>query len=194
MRRIAWLMPVVVAAIASVALASTVLSLSIEDQSRLAKLIVIGEVVGQQGVDDPQMGIETEVTLLVTHVLKGDVRPGDAVVFHTRGGEVDGVISEAQGEAVFRSGQRALVFVEDIDGRLYNLGLSMGVWDVNETASGAVHFTRAVRDGLETVGDTPVERGPISLSEMVSRVARAARSPRFDEPLLRELAFPPDGR
>ncbi len=189
MRRAAWLLPIVVMAIwASPAAASTVLSLSIEDQARLADLIVVGEVVSQQGVDDPVGGIETEVTLRVIQAFKGDLQPGDAVVFHTRGGEVDGVISEALGEAVFKTGQKTLVFIEDIDGRLYNLGLSMGVWDVNETASGAVFFTRALRDGLETLGETPIERGPVFLQEMASRVRSAVRNGEFDEPLLRERA------
>ncbi len=194
MRRVAWLLPVVVAIGVSAATASTVLSLSIEDQARLAELIVVGEVISQQGVDDPVGGIETEVTLRVIRVFKGDLQQGDSVVFHTRGGEVDGVISEALGEAVFKTGQKTLVFIENIDGRRYNLGLSMGVWDVNETAAGAVFFTRALRDGLETLGETPVERGPVFLQEMASRVTSAVRSGEFDEPLLRERAAPQKGR
>jgi hypothetical protein len=57
-------------------------------------------------------------------MFKGSVRRGETVTFHTRGGEVDGEISEAVGEAAFKTGERVLVFIESVDGRLYNLALS----------------------------------------------------------------------
>ena len=79
-----------------------------------------------------QHGLETEVHLRVTSVFKGDVRRGDLVIFHTRSGELDGEISEAVGEARFKTGRQSLVFIEEIDGRNYNLGLSMGVWNLVE--------------------------------------------------------------
>lgn len=166
--------------------ASTVLGLSVEDQARLSRLIVVGEVISQVGVDDPDTGIESEVTLRVSHVLKGDIGPGQLVVFRTRGGEADGVVSIALGEAVFRAGQKALVFIEEVDGRLYNLGLSMGVWNVLEGPGGRMRFTRAVADGLEVIGEQAVEYGPLSLAEMAARVAQAERNPRFDHLALRE--------
>ena len=43
--------------------ASTVLGLTIEDQARLSKHVVVGVVVGQEGVDTPENGLETAVTL-----------------------------------------------------------------------------------------------------------------------------------
>ena len=168
------------------AAASSVVSLSIEDQARLSQLIVVGEVVSQQGVDHPLNGLETEVGLRVTHVLKGDARPGQLVLFHTRGGELDGVISQAVGEASFQTGKRSLVFIESVDGQLYNLGLSMGVWNVKEDGKGRPIFTRALQDGLEVVGDVAIENGPISLADMTTRVAWAQRHPQFDHEMLRE--------
>lgn len=177
---------VVLGLAAGVAAASTVIGLSVEDQARLCKMVVMGEVVGMTGEDDPVNGIETAVTLRVTDVLEGDVRPGQTVVFHTRGGEVDGTVSQAVGEAVFRPGMRTLVFIEDIDGRLYNLGLSSGVWNVVETPGGRPAFTRALQDGLEIFGGTELEMGPITLGEMASRVAFAVRNADFDHPMLRE--------
>ena len=168
------------------AAASTVIGLSVEDQVRLSEYVVIGEVIGQRGQDHPQNGIETTVTLKVTEVLKGDLRAGRALVFHTRGGEVDGVLSEALGEATFSKGETVLVFLERIDGRLHNLGLSMGVWSVQEDPSGGVTLTRALTDGLTVVGDEPVEIGPLTLSAMSERVAYAVRQPRFDSAILRE--------
>jgi len=173
---------------ATTAVASTVIGLSIEDQARLSKLVVVGHVVQQRGVEHPTNGIETEVTLQVTDVLKGAVRRGERVVFHTRGGEVDGEISEAVGEATFRNGQRALVFVEAVEGRPYLLGLSMGAWDVQEDRSGNASFRRALRDGLEVYGGDEVEMGPVSMRDMRSRVSWAERRPEFDQPLLRDAA------
>jgi len=180
------LMAIVVLGLAAgAAQASTVVGLSVEDQARLSRYVVIGEVIGQKGVDHPAQGIETAVTLKVTEVMKGDLRPGRAVVFHTRGGQVGEVISEAIGEAVFKKGQKALVFIEEIDGRLYNLGLSMGVWDIHEDAAGRQLATRALRDDLEVVGAEAVEHGPVDIHEMAARVGYAVRNPRFDSEILR---------
>jgi hypothetical protein len=180
------LFAIALAVAAPAARASTVLGLSIEDQARLSRSIVVGEVVSQHGVDDPENGIETEVTLRASHVLKGEISPGDLLVFRTRGGEANGVVSIALGEAVFRTGQRTLVFLEEIDGRLYNLGLSMGVWNVLEDRAGRMRFVRATTDGLEVVGPEAVEYGPLSLAEMTARIARAERNPSFEHPALRE--------
>jgi hypothetical protein len=171
--------------VSGVASASTVIGLSIEDQARLSKFVVIGHVVGQQGVDHPLNGLETEVTLVVTHAFKGDVKPGDRVVFHTRGGELDGEISEAVGEAVFRSGQKVLVFVEEVEGRLYNLGLSYGVFNVVEDSRGRSSFMRGIRDGLEVVGGEIIGNGPFSFSEMSTRIDYAGRHPEFDNEMVR---------
>ena len=171
---------------AAPASASTVLGLSVEDQARLAQHVVLGTVVSQVGVDDPDMGIETEVTIRVTGDLKGVAERGDLLVFHTRSGQVGGEFSTAIGEAVFQTGKPALVFIEDVDGRLYNLGLSMGVWNVLEARTGRVYFTRAVQDGLEVVGDTPIEYGPITIDVMATRIASAMAKPEFDSPALRQ--------
>jgi len=173
--------------LATGAMASSVLGLSIEDQARLSQLVVVGEVMSQKGVIHAQNGYETVVRLRVTDVLKGKVQEGQTLVFHTRSGEVDGVISEALGEAMLRTGQKYLVFIESVDGRLYNLGLSMGVWNVAEDGGG-MRFTRALEDGLEVVGDVAPEHGPLSLPEMASRVSVAERQPAFDHPFLRENA------
>jgi len=170
------------------ATASTVIGLSVEDQARLSRYVVVGRVVGQHGVEDPANGIETEVTLAVKTVLKGDARRGDYLVFHTRSGEIGLESSQAIGEAELKSGQTVLVFLEDIDGRLYNVGLSMGVWDVSKDRAGKVRYTRALREGLVVVGDVQVENGPIQAATMRARVTRSIQQPAFDHPMLRERA------
>jgi hypothetical protein len=164
--------------------ASTVLGLTIEDQARLSKHVVVGVVVAQEGVDDPENGLETAVTLRVINALKGDAKRGEAVVFHTRSGELDGEISTAIGEAVLRSGQKVLVFIEEIDGRLYNVGLSYGVFRVNEDARGRLSVIRALEDGLEVVDDAGVGHGPFALEDIRTRVDYAERHPRFDNPMV----------
>jgi hypothetical protein len=180
--------PVIAALVlaAGAAQGSTVVGLSVEDQARLSEMVVVGEIVAQRGVDHGKNGIETAVTLRVTDVLKGDVRIGQAVVFHTRGGQVGSEISEAVGEAVFQSGQTSLVFIERVGGRLYNLGLSMGAWDVLDDGAGSRTVVRALQDGLVVIGGEAVERGPIAFDEMAVRVGSTKGNPRFDNEMLRE--------
>lgn len=187
MRRTGWMIALALTCLAAgAASASSVIGLSIEDQARLATWVVVGEVVAQQGIDDPQCGIETAVTLRVTDALKGDARPGQDLVFRTRGGQVDDVVSEAVGEAVFQTGRKVLVFVELVEGRPYNLGLSYGVFNVSEDRQGRLSFVRAIQDGLEIVGDREVGNGPFSLADIATRVRYAQSHPRFDDPMVRE--------
>jgi hypothetical protein len=186
MNRVRWGMTAAAVFVIAVgtARASTVLGLTFEDQARLSAHVVVGVVVGQEGVDDPENGIETAVTLRVIGTLKGDTRRGDALVFHTRSGEVDGEISTAVGEAVLKSGQTVLVFIENIDGRLYNLGLSYGVFRVNEDSRGRQTMVRALEDGLEVVDDAGVGHGPFALEDIRARVEYAKRHPEFDNPMV----------
>lgn len=169
------------------AAASTVLGLTIEDQARLSKYVVIGEIAAQRGVDHPENGLETEVTLKVGASLKGDLKPGSELMFHTRSGELDGVSSIAVGEAVFHTGQKVLVFVEDVDGRLYNIGLSYGVFDVAEDANGRLAFRRAIQDDLEVVADAGVGNGPFTLEDIRTRVAFASKHPHFDNDMVQSV-------
>ena len=168
--------------------ASTVLGLTIEDQARLSTHVVLGVVVGQEGVDTPENGLETAVTLRVVASLKGDTKRGSSLVFHTRSGELDGEISTAIGETALKTGQTVLVFVEEIDGRLYNLGLSYGVFRVNEDSRGRQSLVRAIEDGLEVVDDAGVGHGPFALEDIRTRVNYAAAHPRFDNPMV-QAAF-----
>src|SRR5262245_2427564 len=179
-----WMVAVVAALWAGSVSASTVLGLTLEDQTRLSRYVVVGIVTSQQGVDDPENGLETAVTLRVTQTLKGAVRPGQSLVFHTRSGELNGESSIAVGEAVLHAGQRVLVFVEDIDGRLYNLGLSYGVFSALEDARGRQSFVRAVQDDLEVVQDAGVGLGPFTFEDIRTRVSWAERHPRFDNPMV----------
>ena len=171
---------------ASAATASTVLGLTIEDQARLATWVVGGEVTALQGVDHPENGLETAVTLRVERSFKGKVRPGDELVFHTRSGELNGERSTAIGEAVFNVGSRVLVFVETIDGRPYNIGLSYGVFNILEDRRGRRAAVRALQNSLEIYDDAKVGNGPFTLEEIGARVNHAARNPRFDNELVRE--------
>jgi hypothetical protein len=160
----------------------------------LSRLVVAGTVLSQVGEFHPEHGIETAVTLEVTDVLKGRVRPGERIVFHTRGGQVGEEVSKVIGEAQLQTGTNVLVFVEQVDGRLYNLGLSMGVWDTHVDAAGRTVFTRSIQDGLEIVGEAVVERGPLSLAEVGRRVEDAVRRPEIDSSMLRETRLGSGGR
>ena len=167
------------------AFASTVIGMSVEDHARLSKHVVLGTIVSQVGIDDAEMGIETEVTIKVRHDFKQQAKAGDLVTFHIRSGEVDGEISTAIGEAVFQTGKMALVFLEDIDGRLYNVGLSSGVWNVLEDRKGGMSFTRALQDGLEVVGGK-FEMGPVSFAGMQGRINVSIHKREFEIEMLRD--------
>ncbi|HJQ99871.1 MAG TPA: hypothetical protein VJ826_16265 [Candidatus Polarisedimenticolaceae bacterium] len=183
MRRTGLLLAAVAAALgAGTVSASSVLGLTLEDQTRLSRYVVVGIVTGQQGIDHPENGLETEVTLRVTTALKGAVRPGANLVFHTRSGELNGESSIAVGETVLKTGQRILVFIEDIDGRLYNLGLSYGVFNALQDSRGRQSFLRAVQDDLHIVDDAGVGLGPFTFEDIRTRVSWAERHPRFDNP------------
>ena len=173
--------------LASAASASTVVGLSIEDQARLSRLVVVGEVKSMKAVELPESGLETAVTLELVEVLKGEAQPGRRLVFHTRGGASKDVVSKAVGEAELHVGTTVLVFVEDVGGRLYNLGLSAGVWNVHADDRGEITYTRALTDGLEFAGDEPVELGPIAADEMSGRVAWTLQDPELDSSLLQAL-------
>jgi hypothetical protein len=166
--------------------ASTVIGLTVEDQARLSRFVVVGEVVAERGVDTPENGLETEVTLRVVSGLKGGARPGQMLAFHTRSGELEGEVSTAIGEAVVKPGQRILVFLEEIDGTLYNIGLSYGVFNVHENAKGRFSVVRALQDGLEIVGGEEVGNGPFTIEDIRTRVSFAAKHPRFDNAIVRE--------
>jgi len=180
-RNILWAMAAL-AVSAGPASASTVLNVSIEDMARLSKFVVVGKVVGQQGGVHEDNGIETSVSLRVIDSFKGTARAGTTLVFHTRGGEHDGVISHAVGDAVFKTGQIYLVFIEEIDGRLYNVGLSTGIWDVRSGQPRT--FVRTLQDGLVLVGDDQLENGPIPYTEMRGRVRFTATHPQFENQVL----------
>ena len=182
-----WIGLAAVALCALPASASSVIGLTIEDQARLAKHVVLGTVVSQIGVDDPENGIETEVTIQVKRDLKGIAAKGDTLVFRTRSGRIGDEVSMADGDAVFHTGKPVLVFLEDIDGQLYNLGLSMGVFSVSEDKNGKVHVRRDIQDGLEVMGDTPVEMGPLPLEAVAAKVKKAIDQPEFDDAMLREV-------
>lgn len=166
--------------------ASTVIGMSIEDQARLSRHVVLGTIVSQIGIDDPLNGIETEVTIKVKRDFRNAAKAGDVLTFRTRSGQVGEEVSTAVGEAVFHTGKPVLVFLEDIDGTLYNLGLSSGVFDVRESKRGEISFTRALQDGLDVYGDVEFEMGPVPIHAMARRVAAAVQKPDFDNPILRE--------
>jgi hypothetical protein len=171
---------------AGTALASSVVALPITDQFRLSQHVVVGEVISQRTIDDAAFGVETQIELQVALSLKGGLTAGQSLSFFVRGGILDDQFYEAIGEAQFQTGRRALVFLEEIDGRLYVAGLSTGAWNLIEQ-EGQWSFTRALQGGLEIVGE--LEPGPLSLPQLQSLARRAASNPRFESAWLREATI-----
>lgn len=162
--------------------ASSVIALPIADQFRASTHVVIGDVTAQRVIEDATLGVETEVTLEITLALKGLAQAGETLTFATRGGVIGDQFYEAIGEAQFETGRRVLVFLEEIEGRLYVAGLSTGAWNVVERAN-QMMFSRALQGGLEIVGE--LEAGPLSLPQMQAIAQRAQQNPQFESEFLR---------
>ena len=93
-------------------LASVVKSLSLEELTRKADLIVVGVGAEAQARrnDDGRL-IVTDVSVDVQQVLKGDAKAGDDVIVTLLGGTLDGLGLRVPGEASIPIGQPALLFL-----------------------------------------------------------------------------------
>jgi hypothetical protein len=87
------------------------LKMSVEDLTRQADTIVVGTVTQQESAWDAQhTAIYTDVTVAVERVLAGP--PGDTVTLRIAGGIVGGMGMRTSNDAVFRDGERVIVFLD----------------------------------------------------------------------------------
>ncbi len=113
------------------ALATMVRSASVEKMIDASHVIIVGRVVGQRAFRLDDGSILTGVAIRVEESLKGDLRQGARVEITAYGGELEGQRAVTLGEATYKKGERVLLQLEEIDGRLHTLGLSMGKWTVS---------------------------------------------------------------
>ncbi|MFQ5877043.1 MAG: hypothetical protein ACE5JH_05050 [Acidobacteriota bacterium] len=156
------------------ALATMVRSASLEETIDGSHAIIVGRVLGQRAFRSEDGRIMTGVTIRVEESLKGGLRPGARIEISAYGGELGGQRLVSLGEATYRRGERVLLQLERIDGRLHTIGLSMGKWTVTEDRWGRRHVTRDL-SGLGLVGGVEMTQGPIPLDEFRRLVEERAR-------------------
>ncbi len=156
------------------ALATMVRSASVEEMIDASRAIIVGRVVGQRAYRLDDGSILTGVTIRVEESLKGDLRQGARVEITAYVGELEGQRAVTLGEATYKKGERVLLQLEEIDGRLHTLGLSMGKWTVSEDERGRRHITRDL-SGLGLVDGAKVTEGPISLENFQRLIEERSR-------------------
>ena len=123
----------------SSASATTVVPLDIEALSEAADYIVIGEVKAIESRWLNERQIVTEVTFVVHESLKGEASPELTVL--TLGGRVEEIGQWIPGEAYFKEGEHALLFLEARGGGLGVVGLGQGKFTLHELPG---EFTMAI--------------------------------------------------
>ncbi len=156
------------------ALATMVRSVSLEETIDASHAIVVGRVIGQRGYRLDDSSILTGVAIRIEESLKGDLRQGARVEITAYGGELEGQRAVTVGEATYKKGERVLLQLEEIDGRLHTIGLSMGKWNVVEDERGRRHITRNL-SGLGLVGGVKMTEGPIMLEDFRRLVEERSR-------------------
>jgi hypothetical protein len=157
------------------AAATLVRSASLEETIDASDAIVVGRVVGQRAYRTEDGGIMSGIAIRVDRSLKGQLAEGSRIEISAYGGELDGQRAVALGEASYRKGERVLLLLERVDGRLQTIGLSMGKWTVSEDAHGRSHLTRDL-SGLGTAGAAKMTEGPIPLDEFGRLVEERGRA------------------
>jgi hypothetical protein len=147
------------------AAASMVRRATLEESVRMSDAIVLGRVLGQRTVRLDDGTVATAVRVQVEEGLKGRIGAGSVIEVTAWGGETPEGRFVAVGEATYRRGERVLLQLEVIDGRLHTLGLAARTWTVPQDAAGERHLTRDL-SGLGLVGDAEMTEGPLPLTEL----------------------------
>ena len=125
--------------------------LPLEDLAQKADTIVLGTVTQQVSTWNAQYtAIYTDVTLEVERALAGT--PGEVVTLRVAGGSVDGMGMHTSNDAVFRKGERVIVFLDTSAVPSSVVGLQQGKFTVQDnivTGTGETwslnEFSAAVR-------------------------------------------------
>ena len=172
---------VVVAALgwAAPAGATVMLSLTTEQLTDQASVVVRGRVVGQQVVTDAGR-LWTDTTLRIGAVLKGTVSAGKTIVVRQPGGDTPMGGMVVAGAARFGRGEEVLVFLRPASGSLHvAVGMCQGKYRVYRDAGGVERARRelggvafALRDGQGRVSLKRAPSADVPLAMVVSAVQR----------------------
>ncbi len=164
--------------IASPALATTLISMSIEELAQSADTIVIGTVKGSQTrMSGDGARVITDTEIRVRETLKG--APGTVITAMQFGGEFGTIGQRVAGTARFLSGEEVLVFLEKRGDRFRLVGMAQGKFNLEKSSDGTSVFVVPVGDGeallVDKVTHTAVtaRQGPLPLDVFKARVASA---------------------
>lgn len=185
-----WSRIAVVLLLAATAAATVVVHADARRLSRLADLVVDGQVTKRAVVVEPGSGaLWTTYEVDVTETWLGAAR--DDVVVHVPGGEAGGLSQEVSGTARLRVGKRTVLFLTLEDGRYLVLGQAQGCFRVERGDDGETLVCRNDIEGLALVDDSgrPVEGRATELRhEELRRRVRAVAQEREEAERRRRAA------
>ncbi len=149
--------------------ATMVRSAGLEETIDASLAIVSGRVLGQRPFRLADGTLMTAVSIRIEESLKGPFRSGERIEISAWGGKLGGERRVALGEAVYRRGERVLLQLEEIDGRLQTIGLAMGKWNRVAAPDGRERLVRDLSD-LGVAGPRMSE-GPLPLERFRRLVA-----------------------
>ena len=163
--------------VASVANASVVIPLSVEQLAQKAAVVVRGRVTAHHADWTRGGRIVTTTTVAVTAALKG--QPAATVEVRSLGGLVGGVGQQVAGEVHFADGEEVVVFLRPtgLKGGSYAVvGMAQGKFAVATSAQGQLATQNLEGLGfVDEPGQPAVERKaePVPLSDLEARIRRA---------------------
>jgi hypothetical protein len=161
----------IAASIASVAHATVVVPLSLEDQVQQADLIVRARVGEQSSAFVPERGaILTWTNLIVTETLKGQAQP--VLTLRQMGGTANGQTMMVPGDAHLAPGQDVILFLHREGDVVFLHSLAQSAYFVNGTSASRdlAQLTYAVlgQDGM-TLAE-PGHEPPVAVDALLTRI------------------------
>jgi hypothetical protein len=125
-------------------------TLSVEDLVWKADTIVLGTVIQQESAwNVHHTAIYTTVTLAVEHVLRGI--PKDVVTLQVAGGSVGGMGMRTSNDAVFREGERVIVFLDASADPCSVVGMQQGKFTVKDNRVSGIGKTWSLDEFIAAV-------------------------------------------
>ena len=120
--------------------ASVVLALSVEELTRRADFVVLGEVVSvQTNWSSDHRHIYRHVVVRADEVWKGPLARGEEIALVVPGGELEGISENVVGEPTFVAGGHGAFFLEPAGNTHRLIGLSQGILRELGTRPGPAH-------------------------------------------------------
>jgi hypothetical protein len=162
-------------ALATNAMASSVVQLDLETLSARADRVVVGHVEKMQShfLAPGSQRIVTDVTLVVEQPVLGDPAATRFVVRHL-GGEVGKVGQWVSGEASYHVGERLVLFAAERQGAFFAVGMAQGVLPIRDDAAAGVARVKSPRRASAAVSDGTSEMRSVDdlVDEVRTLVAR----------------------